>query len=328
MQEVHFDVHGEFITDTARSWYWYEGKSYSKVRELLSGAMMSDDVTATEQDECIRKVLFYQAKLVGSTRDDTYHYEDTPDNIPKDIKKFLEANNFRNPFTFAKQDKERYYQDIVKTEKELDELLEDGNEEEKEKSSPLKSLIQSEPRVPYTMVDSSDYDRVLKHPFYDEYLLIDNKDLNNLKWVKDRNKATIFVAGWEGRGQLNNIKFLLSRLPDPMFSLAVVIDIDTENVDFILSPKGEIRYVTYMSHDEHIKSVGEPFSEQWVTGHRSQFGNNVDLSGLTTKEKKMFNDYFMRIPVELTKEQKNTLSMEYALGNISKSIMKKLGLIR
>jgi len=331
MTKVTFDVKGEYITDLARDWYWYEGRSYDKVRDLLAGSMMSDSVTAVVQDECIRKVLFYQAKLAGSTRDETYHYEDTPDDIPEDIKVFVEANSFKTPFTFAKQTKERYYQDIVRTERELDSYIDDEDESDEEfdeiteSLSHLESLIQSEPERDYMMATVSDYDRVLKHPFDETYLLINKENMTNPKWVNDRNDATVFKAGASGLLQLNNIKFLLSRLKHPMFSMALLIDIDIENIDFILSPKGEIRYVTYMSHDEHIKSIGEPFSDQWVTGHRSQFANNAP--GISLKEKEMFDDYFMRRPDKLNQEQKNTLSLEYALGKISKSIMQKLDLI-
>lgn len=39
MDELHFSIEGEFITNVARSWFWDENKPYEKSEELLMSCM-------------------------------------------------------------------------------------------------------------------------------------------------------------------------------------------------------------------------------------------------------------------------------------------------
>lgn len=55
MDELHFSIEGEFITNVARSWFWDEDKPYEKSEELLMSCMCGGSDTekrVTCQDIC------------------------------------------------------------------------------------------------------------------------------------------------------------------------------------------------------------------------------------------------------------------------------------
>jgi DNA-directed RNA polymerase subunit delta len=343
--KVYFVIEGSFITNTARSWYWEERRSYSVVRNLLVNSMVSDEISDEVIDQCIRELLFYKGKLIGRTDDDSYSYKDEPDEIPERIQKLIEENNFENPLEYAFDEELEFFDDEEDFDSEYaeefidsflnsedddddndyfeddeEEYFEDDEEEEDDPLERAKASLSFVRKTPTHRVPDSRFPRVLKHFSFDKYVNV--ADLDNPRWVEKVEEATKFEAGFHGTNNLNNIIYWLSG--NMRFNMTHVIELDSESVDFVLSPLGEIRYVTYMSHEAVKKSIGEPFSNQWVSGHRSQIANNVPMS---REEVELFRDeYFLTKPEKLTEAQVATLKLEYALGNMSKSVMIKLGL--
>lgn len=74
-KRLSFDVHGEFITQLAREWFYTGEKSYEKVIELLMNSMSGTDTPEGQIRRYAEDILLGRAALRGSTRADTYHLE-------------------------------------------------------------------------------------------------------------------------------------------------------------------------------------------------------------------------------------------------------------
>lgn len=71
-KNVCFCVEGEFITDTARDWFYKEGKPYQKCLDFLLSCMTGTDQSKKQLIQFAEDILLLKAKLVGNTSDGTY----------------------------------------------------------------------------------------------------------------------------------------------------------------------------------------------------------------------------------------------------------------
>lgn len=66
-------VQGEFITQLAREWFFYEGKEYEKVMELLEGCLCGTDRSKAEIRRFAEDIILGRAELKGNSADGTFH---------------------------------------------------------------------------------------------------------------------------------------------------------------------------------------------------------------------------------------------------------------
>ena len=66
MQYLSFQVDGDFVTDTARSWFWDERKPLKKCEEFLLACMCTDEITLEEKKDLCIKVLEGRLKFEGT----------------------------------------------------------------------------------------------------------------------------------------------------------------------------------------------------------------------------------------------------------------------
>ena len=71
-EKLCFSVTGEFVTNTARDWFWAEKKPYKKVEEFLLACMCGTNHEKSTLLSLIRDVLIGRRKFIGSTSDDSF----------------------------------------------------------------------------------------------------------------------------------------------------------------------------------------------------------------------------------------------------------------
>lgn len=113
-KEISFDIRGEFITQMAKEWFFYENRGYDKVMELLFSCMEGTEQSEKEIRRLAEDILLGRTALVGSTRDGSYHMEAyEPDEEPENPDKF---NVFKKMTSLS--------QKLKDTEKELRKMQE------------------------------------------------------------------------------------------------------------------------------------------------------------------------------------------------------------
>lgn len=65
MEEVYFQVEGEFICDLARTMFWDEDRPYEACEELLLSCLGTDEITLDEKKTIVQEILEGRKKLVG-----------------------------------------------------------------------------------------------------------------------------------------------------------------------------------------------------------------------------------------------------------------------
>lgn len=75
VRRISFDIHGEFITQLAREWFYTGEKSHEKVIEILMDSMTGTDTPEAQIRRYAEDVLLGRAALKGSTEAGTYHLE-------------------------------------------------------------------------------------------------------------------------------------------------------------------------------------------------------------------------------------------------------------
>lgn len=111
---VTFNIQGEFITQMAKEWFFYENRGYDKVMELLFSCMEGTEQSEKEIRRLAEDILLGRAALVGSTRDNSYHMEVyDPDEQPENPDRF---NVFKKMTSLS--------QKLKDTEKELEKMQE------------------------------------------------------------------------------------------------------------------------------------------------------------------------------------------------------------
>ncbi len=109
---LSFNVEGEFITQLAKEWLFYEGKEFKKVMELLLSCMCGTDMSEKTLKRFAEDVLIGRAVFSGSTADDTFcmkiYKPDEQPEIPKQFDifhRFVEEVKKRKN---AEKEKEKY----------------------------------------------------------------------------------------------------------------------------------------------------------------------------------------------------------------------------
>ena len=75
VRRISFDIHGEFITQLAREWFYTGEKSHEKVIEILMDSMTGTDTPEAQIRRYAEDILLGRAALKGSTAAGTYHLE-------------------------------------------------------------------------------------------------------------------------------------------------------------------------------------------------------------------------------------------------------------
>lgn len=75
VRRISFDIHGEFITQLAREWFYTGEKSHEKVIEILMDSMTGTDTSEAQIRRYAEDILIGRAALKGSTAAGTYHLE-------------------------------------------------------------------------------------------------------------------------------------------------------------------------------------------------------------------------------------------------------------
>lgn len=72
---ISFGITGEFITQTAREWFYSGEKNIEKVMEILESSMAGTETPKAKIRRYAEDILLGRAALKGSTADGTYHLE-------------------------------------------------------------------------------------------------------------------------------------------------------------------------------------------------------------------------------------------------------------
>lgn len=70
--ELCFNVEGEFITQTARDWFYKERRPFEKVQELLLSCMCGTNIAKETLKEYAEDIIKFKRKFIGNTADDTF----------------------------------------------------------------------------------------------------------------------------------------------------------------------------------------------------------------------------------------------------------------
>lgn len=120
---VSFWTTGEFVTTTARDWFWAENRPYPKVEEFLLACMSGTDTPKSILLGFARDVLLGRRKFIGSTLDGSYGLVDDDTDIQKqyaniklvfeleDIERFLDANIRNQEYAEAREQVKEFWPD-------------------------------------------------------------------------------------------------------------------------------------------------------------------------------------------------------------------------
>lgn len=109
---LSFNVKGEFITQLAKEWLFYEGKEFEQVINLLLSCMCGTDMSEKTLKRFAEDVLIGRAVLCGNTADDTfcmtiYEPEEQPE-TPKQFDIFRRFSEEVRKRKDAEKEKEKY----------------------------------------------------------------------------------------------------------------------------------------------------------------------------------------------------------------------------
>jgi len=123
VEQVSFCVTGEFVTETARVWFWAEQKPYNKVEEFLLTCMRGTTLEHSVLLALIRDVLLGRRKFIGNTRDGSYcMVDDNTDirfqfaniqiiNTFADVERLLDANIRNQEYAETRESVRKFNQD-------------------------------------------------------------------------------------------------------------------------------------------------------------------------------------------------------------------------
>lgn len=176
-QRLYFRVDGEFITQTAREWFWVEDRPYKTALKLLTSCMDGTDLSDIEKESIARDILEYKKKFVGVNS-----FSLVNDTLPtRPISEKISEYELREKTRKVKDKMELYPGEfldpysVLKSIKNLDETIEN------EKLSPEDIIDYF--RCPYEWTKDS---------WFDEYT---NEPTKAGLWLLDRPKlvAQIFI---------------------------------------------------------------------------------------------------------------------------------------
>ena len=71
---MSFNISGEFVTRTAREWFFYENKPYETVEELLFSCMCGTDLPTEELKRMAQEIILGRSEFKGWSGDNTFEY--------------------------------------------------------------------------------------------------------------------------------------------------------------------------------------------------------------------------------------------------------------
>lgn len=120
---VCFWTTGEFVTTTARNWFWAENRPYKKVEEFLLGCMSGTDTPRVVLLGYVKDILLGRRMFIGNTRDDSYCLVADDTNIQElysnmkllfplaDMERFLEANIRNQEYDEKREQRKEFWPD-------------------------------------------------------------------------------------------------------------------------------------------------------------------------------------------------------------------------
>jgi hypothetical protein len=81
IETLHFNILGDWVTDTARSWLYEEKRPYEKVLDFLLSSMEGSTLSREELRKFANDILVGKKRLTGSTIDNTYGMMDDDTDI-------------------------------------------------------------------------------------------------------------------------------------------------------------------------------------------------------------------------------------------------------
>lgn len=72
VRRISFDIHGEFITQLAREWFYTGEKSHEKIIEILMDSMTGTDTPEAQIRRYAEDILLGRAALKGSTAEQVH----------------------------------------------------------------------------------------------------------------------------------------------------------------------------------------------------------------------------------------------------------------
>lgn len=123
VSKVSFWTTGEFVTTTARDWFWAENRHYKKVEEFLLACMSGTNTPKSTLLRYTRDLLLGRRKFIGNTLDESYCLVDDDTDIQElyanielvlsvqDIERFLDANIRNQEYDEARQKLKEFWPD-------------------------------------------------------------------------------------------------------------------------------------------------------------------------------------------------------------------------
>ena len=120
---VSFWTTGEFVTTTARNWFWAENRPYKKVEEFLLACMSGTSTPKSILLSYIKDVLLGRRKFIGNTLDGSYCLTDDNTDIQAqyanvklvfsvgDMERFLDANIRNQEYADASEQTKDFWPD-------------------------------------------------------------------------------------------------------------------------------------------------------------------------------------------------------------------------
>ena len=75
---LKWSISGDFITKTAREWFWDEDKDYETCEKLLLSCLINDEITQKERKDIARDIIEGRKRLNGINK---FTIEDDGENI-------------------------------------------------------------------------------------------------------------------------------------------------------------------------------------------------------------------------------------------------------
>lgn len=71
-ESLSFSINGEFLTNTARTWFWDENKSYETCEKLLLNCLINPAISQDQTKQIAQDILEYRQKLTGDSATGLY----------------------------------------------------------------------------------------------------------------------------------------------------------------------------------------------------------------------------------------------------------------
>ena len=188
-----FSVQGEFITNLAREWLFYEGKDLDKIIDLLESCMCGSEMSEKQIRRYAEDVLIGRAELKGDSATGTFHLCTYDADEQPEVK---DSMNIFLQLTKAKQEKREAQNELDKMREWYTVAMEHLPERERRKV--MKETGQEIPEDDYGLSDAlqSFIDRMTdekEHSTEDYGWLEPDGTFHEVEWAEHQNFAEEFI---------------------------------------------------------------------------------------------------------------------------------------